>query len=389
MKKLIVIALAALVALAACTKVNPEEKKADAISFEVATYMTKADAFQGNNFLKECSSFYTNAWYYPASGDAQNYMPNVQILPDNTTAPTQWAPAVAYYWPKSGYINFFSYASKNALTTGANGELDLGNTYTTKGRQIKISNHKVVADDNIMIADAVYNATNASHNADGAAVLDNLATGTSDSNFKGVPTMFRHILAQVKFNIGLATSTSHAGTNYIAKVTSAKVEKVVNKGSITLTAGTTNSTALTTMPWTPASDGTVPGWTKSTVTTDVEDLTLSNSTNLTLAADSNTGNSELFLDFRSVLPQALSDDVVITIKYDLQALHGTTVYITEKDLEVSAKLNTANLNSTTAITSWCMNKRYTYNITIDPVTEVIIFDPAVADWTYATGSLAL
>ena len=388
MKKLIVIALAALVALAACTKVNPEEKKADAISFEVATYMTKA---AGNNFLKECSSFYTNAWYYPASGDAQNYMPNVQILPNSTTAPTQWAPAVAYYWPKSGYINFFSYASKNALSTN---ELDLGNNYTNnKGGQIKITNHKVVADDNIMIADAVYNATNASHNADGTAVTDNLATGTTDSNFKGVPTMFRHLLAQVKFNIGLATTSTHAGTNYIATVTSAKIEKVVNKGSITLTAGTTTAAALTTMPWSPASDGTVPGWTKSTVTTDVEDLTLSYTGNgdgkLTLAADSNTGNSELFLDFRSVLPQALADDVVITIKYDLQALHGQTVYITEKDLVVSAKLNTAMLNATTAITSWCMNKRYTYNITIDPVTEVITFDPAVADWTYATGSLAL
>lgn len=382
MKKIIVIALAALVALAACTKVNPEEKKADAISFEVATYMTKA---QGNNFLKECSSFYTNAWYYPASGDAQNYMPNVQILPNSTTAPTQWAPAVAYYWPKSGMINFFSYASKNALSAN---ELDLGNNYTNKGGQIKITNHTVVADDNIMIADAVYNATNASHNAAGTEVTDDLAPNTTDSNFKGVPTMFRHLLAQVKFNIGLATTSSHDGTNYIAKVTSAKVEKVVNKGSITLTAGTTTSTALTTMPWSPASDGTVAGWTKSTVTTDVEDLTLSNNGNLTLAEDATTGDPLLFLDFRSVLPQALADDVVITIKYDLQALHGQTVYITEKDLEVSAKLNTAKLNATTAITTWCMNTRYTYNITIDPVTEVIIFDPAVADWNYATGTIA-
>ena len=85
MKKYIVIALAALVAFAACTKVNPEEKKAEKISFQVATYMTKA---QGNNFLAECPNFFTNAWYNPVSGAAQYYMQNVEILPDDNEGTT-------------------------------------------------------------------------------------------------------------------------------------------------------------------------------------------------------------------------------------------------------------------------------------------------------------
>ena len=371
MKKYIVIALAALVAFAACTKVNPEEKKAEKISFQVATYMTKA---QGNNFLAECPNFFTNAWYNPVSGAAQYYMQNVEILPDDNEAPTQWAPAEAYYWPKSGSINFFSYASKNALAAA---ELNFGTDATPAGSVFKITGHKVVADDNIMIADAVYNA---SKNVN--TVTDDLTSG-EDSGFEGVPTMFRHLLAQVKFNIGLATTTPTTGsTNYIAKVTSAKVVKVVNKGTITLTAGTTTSTALDTKPWSPASDGTVVGWTASTTTTDVDELTLANTKALNLEAGETEGNSELFLDFRSVLPQTLTDNIVLTIKYDLQTLHGTTVYLDEKDLEVSAKLNT------TTIKNWCMNKRYTYNITIDPVTDIITFDPAVAEWTSASATIA-
>ena len=72
--------------------------------------------------------------------------------------------------------------------------------------------------------------------------------------------------------------------------------------------------------------------------------------------------------------------MVLTIKYDLQTLHDTTPYITEKDLVVTAQLNAATIKS------WCMNKRYVYNITIDPVTELITFDPAVADWTYAAAT---
>lgn len=390
MKKYIVIILAAVLALAACTKVKPEEKKADAISFQVASYMTKA---QGTNFLAECPYFFTNAWYYPASGDAQNYMPNVKILPDGDAqfdyendTPETWAPAEPYYWPKSGYLNFFSYASVHDLGN----EIDLGNNQTPKGSKITITGHKVVADDNIMIADAVYNASRTAHNADGSMVTDNLPTGTADSQFKGVPTMFRHLLAQVKFNIGLATANPTTGTtNFKAKVTSAKVEKVVNKGTLSLTAGAPQTTGLEVQAWSPASNGNVVGWVASTVATDVEDLTLSNSTVLALPAGESTGNSECFLDFRSVLPQTLGNTIKLTIKYDLQTLHGTTVYIDEKDLEVSAVLNTAKLNATTAISSWCMNKRYTYNITIDPVTEVITFDPAVAEWTYASGTIAL
>ena len=374
MKKYIIIAAVALAASAACTKVTVSEAPAQKISFEVASYVPQTKV-QGGNFKAEADYFFTNAWYYPTSGDAQHYMDDVKI----ELLSGAWQPADAYYWPRTGKINFFSYASKNDIATN---ELNPGDEQ--KGAKFTITGHTVVADDNIMIADAVYNAGKDDHNADGALVTDDLASGT-DSQYNGVPTMFRHLLAQVKFNIGLATKTPTTGTtNFEATVTSASLKSIKNKGTLELTAGAAAGTTLETKAWTPASDGTQVGWTADTA---VENLTLSNSTALKLAAGETAGNSELFLDWRSVLPQALADEVVLEITFNLDTKHGNTVYAHEEGIVVSSKLNLAKLSDTETITNWCMNKRYIYNVTIDPVTEVITFDPAVAAWTEATGTI--
>ena len=373
MKKFIFFGIAAIAALASCKQVTIDEPER-AISFEVASYMPQTRA-QGNNFEAECGTyFFTNAWYTPASGDVQHYMDDLQI----SLAGGKWAPADAYYWPRSGSINFFSYASKNDL---ASSELDPGDA--VYGTTFKITGHTVAADDNIMIADAVYNATKDAHNADGTAITDDLTSGT-DSAYQGVPTMFRHLLAQISFNIGLATQNPTTGsTNFKAVVTNAELVKVANKGDITLTAGA-SGTGLNTQPWSPASDGTVVGWTNAS---GESTISLSNSTPLTLAAGASAGNIEIFLTNYSVLPQALSDAVVLNITFDLQTLHGTTVYAEEKDLTVSAKLNVAKNASNVAVASWNMNQRITYNVTIDPVTETVTFDPAVAPWIPETGAI--
>ena len=376
MKKIIIIASAALLALAACTKVEViDNTPGQKISFQVANYVTKA---AGNNFQAEASCFYTNAWYSPTSGTAnQHYMDDVKI----ELISGAWQPADAYYWPRTGTLNFFSYASYNDLAAG---EVDPGDD--VYGKTFKITGHTVAADDNIMIADAVYFAGKASHNADGAMVTDNLASGTTDSGYNGVPTMFRHLLAQVKFNIGLAARTAATGTtNWEATVTKARLVKRATKGNLTLTAVDPEGTALQIKAWTPAADGTQVGWTDAADYTEL--LFNSVDTPLKLAANATSGNSEQFLDFTSVLPQTLTDEVVLEITFNLDTKHGDTVYAHEEGIVVSAKLNTATTGAAGAISTWCMNKRYTYNITIDPVGEIITFDPAVADWTTATGAI--
>ena len=357
MKKIIFIAAAGIMALVACSKVEKIEAPAQEITFQVASYLPQTRV-QGNNFKAECDYFFTNAYYNNAT-----YMDNVKVVESDGA----WAPeGAAYYWPRTGTVNFFSYASKNDLSTS---ELDAGNA------TFKITGHTVVEDDNIMIADAVYGAGRTDHNADGTMITDDLATGTSDSGYKGVPTLFRHLLSQVSFKLGLAAGGSHAGTNYEATVTSAKVVKVANKGDLTLSNSGSGS-SLTMVAWTPASDGTKVGWTATASAT--ENLTLDTPT-LTLAADATQGETVEVLPFRTVLPQTLTDDVEIQITFNLDTKHGDVVYIHEEGIEVSAKLN-----SITAIPSWNMNQRIIYTVTIDPVTEVITFDPAVAPWVETT-----
>lgn len=394
MKKYIFIAAAALVAATACSKVETVEAPDQAITFEVASYMTQTRA-AGNNFAAEMTEqtggpfFYCNAWQ-----GTTPFMSNVKIVLNNN----QWAPEVQYFWPRTGTIDFFSYASVN----------ELGNKVVpggAPGTTFKINEWEVKDNDNIMIADAVYNAGRTDHNADGSLITDDLTSG-NDSKYNGVPTMFRHLLSQVSFKLGLSASGAHAGTNYEAHVTSAKVVNVATTGSITLT-NTKSGSSLTTTPWTPASDGTVVGWTPKEGATDEinlmkDDVTTTGSDGakyikLTLA-ENVIGNGTLVevLPFTTVLPQAMAatdaaNDVEIQITFDLDTKHGDTVYSHEEGITVSAKLKDITKTSTTTkIPSWNMNQKILYIVTIDPVTETLTFDPAVAPWeTTVEGSIAI
>ena len=375
MKKHIIIALAAAVALAACTKVSVDEQL-EKISFQVASYMVQTKA-TGTSLLNEgCNSFYTNAWYTPGTGSVQYFMQNVEILPDANSNPTTWAPADAYYWPKSGTLNFFSYASKNALAAS---ELDFGESADPKGTVFTITGHNVAADDNIMIADAVYNA------GIGNKEQNDITDSDNSNDPQGVPTLMRHLLSQISFTIGLATPSAASGTtNFEATITSATLKNVVNKGSLALTANASDATGLNTKTWSPASDGTAVGWTAATST---EDITLTAPAHtLTLAESATSGNVEDMLVNRTVLPQAISsnDDIEIEIVYNLDTKHGTTVYTHQEGLTVTGKLK-----NVTAVPSWNMNQRITYNVTINPITDLITFDPAVVAWTTTSGTLAL
>ena len=275
-----------------------------------------------------------------------------------------------------GFRGFVIHPAMQAITWHDDGEtvtVDAGDS--AYGQSFAISGFTPVADDNIVIADAVYNA-GLNVNEDGTMVTDDLATGTTDSGFNGVPTMFRHLLSQVTFTIGLATTTPTVGTtNYSATIKSFTVKSAANTGSLSLTAGASSGTALNVQPWTPAADGTQVGWTASATA----DLAFTAPTAaLTLAAGQTTGNIETVVENRTVLPQALADAVVLEIVYDLQTKHGNTVYASEENVKVTAQLNTLTIKN------WCMNQRVIYNVTINPVTGLVKFDPAVAAWTTAT-----
>ncbi len=99
MKKYIIIAIAALAASAACSKVETTEVQKE-ISFEVANNI-KTKAFTGSVYNN--GAFGTYAWF----NNTDEFMVNEQVdlsggvwkTVDNT-----------YYWPKTGSISFISYS---------------------------------------------------------------------------------------------------------------------------------------------------------------------------------------------------------------------------------------------------------------------------------------
>ena len=369
MKKIYILATVALVASAACTKIETAEtpETGSKIAFEVANYMsTKAagdpkTALQAEGF----TSFNTYANFFPGTGATQVYMDNVVVSADNPTTPTVWAPARDYYWPKTGWINFYSYASTHdkvpAITF--NGDKTVATaTYTDK---------EIAADDNFLLADA---ALIQNQNRTDYTTISGVTSG--------VPTLFRHQLARVNFDIKLATTDEKksATTKFVVTVlnTGSTLSnlKADSKGSLILT-NTVDATANPhTLAW---SD--VKVWTPS-ATPVVETMNFLTPA-LTLKVNEKETAAVSLLDERTVMPQTLDGDNDFTLTYQVETYYGSesNPYMTEI-ITVTGKLGTL-VNS---ISAWNKNTKITYHIVIDPVGNKVTFDPAVEEWGTAEGT---
>ena len=365
MKKYIIIAAAALFAAAACSEVeNKLETPEEAISFKVVDYSAATRAGETSLITEGYEQFTTFAWIHADGAQTGTPFMNAEIIkPNNETNPTEWAPSSRpYYWPKSesSYINFFSFAGTKVPAT-----------MSTEG-EVTIADVTVDKTSNILVADAAYgykkNTNPAKYGASGAT--------------EGVPTLFRHMLAQVYFDVKLdATVVDDAKYKFTA---------VINE--LTLTAKNTGSISLkfTAPTNTPGESKFVSenenGWELGEGTGS-----LAKTENVTLTANGKAASEfSKLMDWSSVMPQALSvtdatgstpatttDNVFVTFKYTL-----TTQYDTNAPYnEVITVSNVPLSKFTPTVTKWDMNTRYTYHITINPVSgEKILFDPAVEAW---------
>ena len=137
MKKYFIIAVAALAASAACSKVETVDTTPDKkIAFEVANYaaQTKADTLSLTNAEDGIYQFHTFAYQFPTIGSPREFM-NDDIFAWQDAAQTNkltsgsspvkvWATAMDYYWPKTGYINFYSSAGTHTPAETVNDSVD-------------------------------------------------------------------------------------------------------------------------------------------------------------------------------------------------------------------------------------------------------------------------
>ena len=391
MKKFFFIA-AAVVAMAACTKTEVqfnETADSNKIGFEVANYaaQTKANVAL-TNADDALYQFHTYAYQFPKLGDAVEFMntdifawsENMAAKVTTGTSIYVWAPENDYYWPKTGYINFYSYAGTQYPTESVSTD--------KKTVTLAYENKTIASTDNIMVADAAlrFNANQETYKVDG--------TEGSAHVTKGVPTLFRHMLAKLKMDVKIQIPADKVSANTIWKVeildgydidgnsTIADAEKSqiypVNKGTLTLT----NADALaadaalntTTQQWNRTQTGAdvVSGW-KPGDTNEL--IQLHQESVLTLPVNTLTTDPVQLLAWRTVMPQ-LTENVAFKLIYKVQALHGTDVFMEEiRTVGIDAAADLHDLIG--SIAQWESNKKITYHIIIDPVSEKVTFDPAV------------
>ena len=361
----------AMVALAACAKVEREEAPATKVTFNVGSYaaQTKADSHGHLSLLDEEITSFRSMAFLHANGvnETQAFFGTTGETISWNSSAKEWAPSHPYYWPKSpnSYINFVSWYDKNAAATA------IPSTITEKN--LAWTGRTIAADDNIMYADEAWH------------YQQNAETHLLDGVTEGVPTLFHHALAQVRFQAkartltqdGTASETNPA-TTYMVKIKSATLTPYYKKGSLALT-NIEPAAGPNVVAWTYNATSAPLGWTVDTGATP-ETMT---GTERTLTTDfvSIPGMSSV------VLPQSV-ENMALTLTYEISTSYngGTSYYSVETPPAVTVplyRLSTATDAATAfsnTISAWEMNKIYTYNIIIDPVTNVIIYSPTAVAW---------
>lgn len=377
MKKYFFIAAAALVTLAACTKVESTvEAPQREISFQVANSLqTKATGSVYDN-----GAFGTYAWYK----DTDDFMVNEKV--DKSSTPTGtvvWKTVDhTFYWPKTGSISFISYSPFAGTSDTA------GSVPTVTKNSITYTGITAGTTD-LMYADR------ATCNANVNEVTD---SDTADSGFSGVPTVFRHALAKLSFDIKAnfleyddATNGSH--TEWEVTVTSAKIGGFKTTGDCALTLNADGKSWDKPVTTVATVDYNV--WTNLSGTTVDQELvdatTYPSGVKLTTTAQSLSAASGY------VMPQVLeagAQQLKLTVHIKTKLSNGK--YIEEDFTPV------IDIKDISSLKAWQMNENIHYTINLkptasdasnphndDPEDVIIRFDPAVADWVDVSTSATI
>ena len=349
-----IVLILVLAALTGCvkTEVNPSPK--ERITFAVGSYAPTTRAISLLDSDGGISAFKSRAYLY-ADGYSNTYQPFFGVSGETiswNSGASEWAPSHPYYWPKSSesYINFVSWYDRNGSPASVS---ETALTWTIDG-----STRSLASDDNIMFADAAwrYNQNTV-----------NVGQYEGDAILVGVPTLFHHALAQVKFQVK-ATTLSEGSTTWNVSVTDFNVAGVYKTGTLSLVNADPASN-MTRAWWSMSEDATpvatTPYWSTAGCSAD----TLSAPGRVTSVAAANTPVT--IMDTRAVIPQA-TDSILVNCTCTIRTNYVNGDYMVEA---VPVSVYLSDFSGDTG--EWAMNHRITYTITVNPVTGKILFDPAL------------
>ncbi|MDD5819133.1 MAG: fimbrillin family protein [Bacteroidales bacterium] len=349
MKKSLLIAGLACVALAACTKnevvsVAPDQE----ITFQ--TLSTKADPTVGFNIN---NVFYSYA-YYLAPGlswdssaeSATEYIRNSTISFDSGRG--VWKNADnTYYWPKQGSLTFFAWTDN---TTSPEIQGSGASVSCNKTTGIQFTDYSVKDNQNRDLMVAKIAAGKTANDGTGHTDPENSRTWAS-----GVPTDFKRVLSKVVFNV---VTEEDYSSDVTIKVKSIKLKNVKHKGTYTQPlASTADPRQLS--AWANESDQT-----ELPVYTNASGFTVTKTSQNLDPAPS---------DYYIVLPQTLEAGMQLELVYEYTTNYGVSFTQTFTESPELTGIYTA---------SWEPGKKYTLNITFR--LNEILWDPTVEDWDTGT-----
>lgn len=327
---------AACVALASCVKnevrVNAPDKE---ITFQTVSTKAGAAFNKGNHFISYAYFLEKDKNWVDNHAEATAYIYNADIYYHPASPKGHWAARDTYYWPKQGSLTFFAWTDDTAdpkvVGTGAT----VGCAPNTG---IKIENYSVMDNPNkdILVAKIAKDKKN-----------NESVTGRDWDN--GVPTVFRHALANVEFNVNKRTNDPKVEF----RVKSITLNGVFTKGTFTQGSPTED--------W---------GWSAQTEPEDLSVFTGDEEVTTTatkLGPNTTPGATDYFI----VLPQNFDGTPKLTIVYDIITSYITGHPVTETVTETKALNGIYTSN-------WECNKKYVLGITLG--LNEIYWDPSVEGW---------
>lgn len=378
MKKSLILAGLACVALAACTKnevvsVAPDQE----ITFQTAINKASTRALISSTAYPTEVPFGTVA--YTEESTPQNYINNSEV--SFNSEKKYWSTATAYYWPLSKSLSFMSWSPFKYQETGS--DILVDHLYN----KLTINNYNVEShqETDLMVADVAKHQT---------------ANTTQITGWvKGVPTVFHHKLSQViKFNFQTVDTQNpstvkdyanghngETGTEYQAGDQQYYINEVSFKGLY--------FTGKYTYDATSATDPVSESW-ATTGTTTASTLWFKEQTeNQTgkfrvgkyepkKTSDAGVNETNQYL---LVLPQefAETNGPTIHIKYTIHTYIDPNNYSSET-IESDIKLYDIHTSSNNA---WEMNKKITYTISL--AKQRIYWAPSVEQWGSETVSVQI
>ncbi len=380
MKKYFIIAVAAVAAMAACSKVEANLDNANApgqkITFQAANYATATKAGEVS-VLNDFDAFKCKAYLHAEGIDLnadgtvngtsfQNFFGanGETISVDDTSNPTEWAPTHTYYWPKGtkSFVNFIGWYG----TDGTNA-IDPTITYaydTDKYKATMVWNFTSVAGEagsNLLYADMAWRFKS---NEDPAKY------GVSGAS-EGVPMLFHHALAQINVKAYadgtvLTGAVEDANASWTIVLENPKITTVYNAGTLTLS--NEDPGTKKTQAWTGSWAGSGEKGNIAASNLNVDKIT--------------KGTANTLFNSTCVVPQTIGADVLLTFNMRITTTYKTDPANPNVELiPVSIKLNDMGT------TAWALNTKYTYYLKIVPSQNRVLFDPALeADWSEVEGT---